>query len=147
MPPTLPEPMPLPFLARARPLRRAPARGLGRWCARAGWALPGVALLGLALLAGCGAPRPTGELLGIQDDQHAIAHPSKIGASATGSGCGTTQKEALTSARRVAQFNLRTLTGEARYNVRFDLVSETQTPQGFCVELSAKAVEPIPYVR
>ena len=119
--------------------------GLHRW--RAAPTLRAALLTALLLVAGCSEPRPTGELLGIQDDQHTIANPGKIGASATGRGCAVTYNEALTSAQRVAQFNLRTLTGEARYNVRFEVVSATETPQGYCVVLSARAMEPIPHER
>lgn len=98
-------------------------------------------------LVACGGPRPRGELLGIQDDQYTIADPGKIGASATGRGCGFTPKQALTSARRVAQFNLRTLTGVARYNVRYDPLSQSRTDTGYCVEVSATAVSPEPHGR
>lgn len=111
---------------------------------------PLLMLLALAMLwlPGCGGqPRPAGELLGIEDDQHRIANPARIGASATGKGCGVTRQEALTSAQRVAHFNLRSLTGQARYNVRFDLVAETRTTQGVCIEVSALAVAPVPYER
>jgi hypothetical protein len=128
--------------------RAVPGRATGGAVRRARPGLGALlALCALLALGACAAPRPTGELLGIQDDQHAIANPGKIGASATGQGCGLTLQEALTSARRVAHFNLRTLTGEARYNVRYDLVSQTANPQGVCVVLSAQAVEPAPYVR
>ena len=103
--------------------------------------------LGVLLLAGCGPPRPVGELRAIQDDQFRIAHPSQIGATATGAACGSTSQEALTSAQRVAQFNLRRLTGPARYNVRLDPVSERHTPEGVCIEVSATSVEPKPFLR
>jgi len=105
--------------------------------------------VGLLALAGCGPSKPelSGELLNIQDERHRIANPGILGASATGQACAVSRREALTSAERVAQFNLRRLTGPARYNVRFDPVSETHTAQGVCVEISAVAVEPLPYNR
>jgi hypothetical protein len=103
--------------------------------------------LGVLLLAGCGPPRPEGELRAIQDDQFRISNPSQIGATATGAACGSTSQEALTSAQRVAQFNLRRLTGPARYNVHLEPVSERHTPEGICIEVSATSVEPRPFVR
>jgi hypothetical protein len=103
------------------------------------------AVCGLAL-AGCGS-ETFGELRNIQADRHSIANPGKIHASATGLGCGLTQHEALTTAKRVAQFNLRSLTGEGRYNLRFNVLNETENPQGVCVEVTALAVEPLPYAR
>jgi hypothetical protein len=101
-----------------------------------------------ALLAACGPSQPpTGELRNIRDPYFDIAHPGIIGASATGQACAVTKEEALTSAERVAQFNLRRLTGSARYNVRFDPLGETHTPQGVCIKVSAVAIEPKPYNR
>ena len=98
-------------------------------------------LIAAAILLACGAPQPPqGELLNIQDDQHEIANPSKLHATATGMGCGTTKEEALTSARRVAQFNLRSLSGQARYLVAFELLNERPNSDGICVEVAARAM-------
>lgn len=107
----------------------------------------GALLLALVLGACNGEPLPPGERRYTHDSQHRIADPGVIGASATGTGCAVSRRRALTIARRVAQFNLRSLTGAARYNVRFDLVSETSDAQGYCVEFSARAIEPAPYER
>jgi hypothetical protein len=111
---------------------------------RANWAAPllGLVLPGLVLLgSGCGGqPRPADELRNIQEDRHRIADPSRLHALATGIGCGGTRQDALTSAQRVAQFNLRSLTGEARYLVEFAVLRELPEPQRYCVEVSARAV-------
>ena len=125
-----------------------PTAGIARPSRCAGRSRPAAWLvLGLLLLAGCGQPKAPPELRAIQDDQFRIAHPSQIGATATGIGCGATRQEALTSAQRVAQFNLRRLTGEARYNVRIDPLSEKHMPEAVCIEVSATSVEPKPFLR
>ena len=137
--------MPRPALHSASPAAAVPPRA-----PRVGglpWRSAAWLALGVLLLAGCGPPRPVGELRAIKDDQFRIAHPSEIGATATGAACGGTSQEALTSAQRVAQFNLRRLTGPARYNVRLDPVSERHTPEGVCIEVSATSVEPRPFLR
>ena len=127
--------------------RPPPSQRLRRWPVRlrAGAAALGV-VLAVAALPGCGGkPLPTGELLGIQADQHRIEHPAKLGARATGLGCGADSGTAMASARRVAQFNLRRLTGEARYVVHFDRLGERRGAQEVCVEVAATAAEPLPY--
>ena len=108
----------------------------------AGWS----ALLLLLLLGGC-TEGPLGELRDIRPERHSIADPGVVGASATGRGCGHTRSEALDTARRVAQFNLRSLTGSARYSIRYNLLSETRTEEGVCMEMNALALEPRPHER
>lgn len=130
----MPRPVPAGRPAPAGKARRLPA-------------LPALVLAGLVLAACGGAPQPTGELREILDENHQIADPGIIGASATGRGCAVSRNEALTMARRVAQFNLRSLTGSARYKVRYELLDETEDLKGFCVVFSARAVAPKPYVR
>ena len=94
-----------------------------------------------ALLLACSAPEPTGDLLHIQDDQFRIGNPSKEHAWATGIGCAGTENDALANAQDVAQFNLRNLTGAARYRVQYRVLRKVPNPQGrACVEVGAQAI-------
>lgn len=128
--------------------KRLPSAGAVPMRPAARSALLAILALGLAVLAaGCSSEGPPGELRAILPGQHQIAHPGVIDASATGEGCGPTRTRALTSAQRVAHFNLRTLTGQGRYNVRFDLVGERETAQGVCIQVNAVAVAPRPHLR
>ena len=62
-------------------------------------------------------------------------------ASATGIGCGATEKEALADARKTAHFNLREVTGNANYKIRFKLLREVPKPGRICVEVKASAFD------
>lgn len=91
--------------------------------------------------AGCGlfdSPVPK-DLREIQDDRHRIENPSPKNALATGRGCAYSRREAMETARKVARFNLRSLTGDETYKVRFRLVSEKPEKGRVCVEMSARA--------
>ena len=91
------------------------------------------------ILTACADKKIEGILQNISDDRHSIANPSKRYASATGIGCGKIRKEALTTARQVAQYNLRSLTGPARYRIRYDIVREFSESNNICFEVSAQA--------
>ncbi len=93
----------------------------------------------LALGTGC-TPAPQGDLLHIQEEQHQIGNPSRDQATATGIGCGGSDKAALADARRVAEYNLRSLTGEAHYYVQFRTLRQIADPTQQCVEVQAQAV-------
>jgi hypothetical protein len=94
-----------------------------------------------AALMACSS-EPRGNLKYIEQDQFAIGNPSKDRALATGIGCGFTMHEAEAAAEEVAQFNLRRLTGEARYRVEFTRLREIPDTQKACIELQARAVPP-----
>jgi hypothetical protein len=95
-----------------------------------------------ALLAACSAP-PRGNLQYIEDpDTYRIGNPSPDRALATGIGCAFTVGEAETRAREIATFNLRRLTGEARYRVEFSRLRETPEGNQVCVEYQAQAIPP-----
>jgi hypothetical protein len=95
---------------------------------------------GLALAA-CSEPA-RGNLKYIEQDQFAIDHPSRDRALATGIGCGFTLQEAERRAQETASFNLRRLTGDARYRVEFTRLREVPDPHRACVELEARAIPP-----
>ncbi len=59
---------------------------------------------------------------------------------ATGIGCGGSEKEALTDARRTAHYNLRGVTGNADYKIRFTVLREVPKPGRICVEVEAAVV-------
>ncbi len=99
----------------------------------------GVLLL-VTLLWACSAEPPLGDLDRIQDDQYRIGNPSRDRALATGIGCAGSQGDALGKAQDIAQFNLRTLTGAARYRVQYRTLREFQQPGQSCMEVEAKAV-------
>lgn len=117
----------------------APLRGrtpLGAALLLAGWMLLAAACSGNGNSEGNGQ----GELREIRDERHRIENPSKTRALATGIGCGAVRDDAMSSARRVALFNLRSLTGEARYTVEFELLREVERPGQICFEVSARAM-------
>lgn len=72
-----------------------------------------------------------------------VENPSRDRASATGIGCGGTEKEAMAEARNTARFNLRGVTGNSNYKVRFHLLREIPRESKFCVEVKATAVDAV----
>ena len=115
------------------------------------WLLPlGVAAV---LAAGCAASGPYagtpvngdddeqgGELRRVRDENFKLTNPSRDAASATGIGCGGTKAEALGEARRTAQFNLRGVTGNANYRIRYSVLRELPRPDTICLEVEARAL-------
>ena len=79
------------------------------------------------------------EMGNIGDNRHSVINPSKRNAEATGIGCGASRADAIKSARRVALFNLREVTGNARYRVDFKVIDEKPGGGEYCLEMSAKA--------
>lgn len=79
------------------------------------------------------------ELGNIGDKRHSVFNPSKRNAEATGVGCGPTRAGAIKTARRVSLFNLRGVTGNARYQVKFKVIDEKPGVKKYCVEMSARA--------
>ena len=90
----------------------------------------------------CSPPPPKGNLQYIEQDTFSIENPSSDRAIATGIGCGFTVGEAEQYARDTSSFNLRRLTGSARYRIEFSRLNETVQPNKVCVELQARAVPP-----
>jgi len=100
------------------------------------------ALLLGTVVAACSSPK-TGELRYIEDDRYAVRSPGPVRAVATGRGCGATERHAEVQARRLAEFNLRTVTGAARYNIDHELVGREPQPDGtICVTVEARATPP-----
>ncbi len=102
-------------------------------------AFAGIAGIGLPLLLACSEP-PRGNLKYIEQDRFDIANPSKDRALATGIGCGFTLKDAETRAQEVSSYNLRRLTGSARYAIEFTRLREVPDPHQACIELQARAI-------
>lgn len=97
------------------------------------------ALAALSLLAACTEEKPGG-LRYIQPDQYSIQDPGGPRSAATGTGCGETEKVAMTNARRTAQYNLRTMLGAGTYKVVFEILREVPGEGRYCVEVEARAV-------
>lgn len=95
--------------------------------------------IGLAAAIAACAPAPEGELRRIQEDQFIIGDLSKNRAWATGIGCGGTEGDAIANARKIAQFNLRGLTGAARYRVEYRVLRRVEGESQACVEVEARA--------
>lgn len=126
--------------------RKAGPSPSGLRCGESGPALRGIpwlALVGIALpwLLACSEP-PRGNLKYIQQDQFDIDNPSQDRALATGIGCGFTLKDAEARAQEVSSFNLRRMTGNARYHIEFTRLREVPDPKQACVELQARAIPP-----
>ena len=79
----------------------------------------------------------------IEDRNFQVENPSRDHASATGIGCGGTEKEALLDARNTARFNLRGVTGNATYKIRFTHVRDIPREGLVCMEVKATAVDAI----
>ena len=79
------------------------------------------------------------ELGNIGDKRHSVINPSRRRAEATGIGCGPSRADAIKSALRVSLFNLREVTGNARYRVEFKVIDEKPGVKEYCLEMSAKA--------
>ena len=97
------------------------------------------ALAGLASCSGNDSDRSR-RFPYIHDPNFKVENPSRDRASATGIGCGGTEKDALLAAQNTAKFNLRGVTGNGNYKIRFDLVREMPEDMRFCVEVKATAV-------
>ncbi len=103
-------------------------------------------LAGLTLLlAGCSsneidAGAEMGKLEFVKDENFKLTDPDRPQAGATGIGCAATPKGAEAEARRTARFNLRGITGNADYNIRFSAPRELSQSEGICVEVNARAV-------
>ena len=104
--------------------------------------MPGVlaVVVLVAALAACAPQQPHDDLYYIRDDQHEITDPSRDHATATGVGCAGAVARARLKARRVAEYNLRSLTGAARYRLAFDRVREWERTGEVCVEMIARAI-------
>jgi hypothetical protein len=100
-------------------------------------------LLLSVLTAGCAAT-PEGDLAQIQDQAYRIGNLSRDRAWATGTGCAPTKQGAVAKARAIATFNLRSLTGPARYAVEFHALGPAQGAGPECWAIEARAVRPGP---
>ena len=98
-------------------------------------------------LAGCGDASPESvraeRFPYIQDPNFQVENPSRDHASATGIGCGATEKSARIDARKTAKFNLLGVTGNANYKIRFAFLRKIPREGTVCVEVKATAVDSI----
>ncbi|MBI4083712.1 MAG: hypothetical protein HY423_13995 [Candidatus Lambdaproteobacteria bacterium] len=90
------------------------------------------------ILAGCGGAND--ELARTRPSRYSVRNASSDAAIATGIGCDTTEQAALVSARRVAHYNLRSVTGDSSYRVVFRIVRQVPSADRVCVEVEAQAV-------
>ncbi|MBI3993363.1 MAG: hypothetical protein HY342_08815 [Candidatus Lambdaproteobacteria bacterium] len=98
-------------------------------------------LLALLALSAGGCEAPGNPLLDTRPERYRVTDPGGPHASATGEGCGFTDKEALEAARKVAHYNLRSMTGNADYKVEFRVLRQTVAERDrTCVEVEALAV-------
>lgn len=116
--------------------------------------LSGWVCAALTLTACGGAPTRPGQLGFLAPDKYIVEPlPSQTNAAVTGQGCAPTsvsasqasrreaQREAETKARQVAAYNLRKVTGPARYSVHFGLPEITElTEERVCVQVRANTV-------
>lgn len=101
-------------------------------------AAPWIAALMVLLAAACAEDRPKGPIDYVQDENFAISDPGGRQATATGTGCATTMRQALTIAERTAHYNLRGVTGPGRYRVRYDTLRDYREGDRFCAEVEAR---------
>jgi len=99
------------------------------------------AFLALVLgIQGCAKDEPMpGEMREIRDENHDIYNPSKDMASATGYGCGENYQQAMVNAKRIAEFNLRSLTGHRKYSIRYNTVELYPDINNYCIKMLATA--------
>ena len=120
-----------------KPAKNGPApAGLKRRHGR-GW-LAG--LVFAALLSACSQFPEIFEQKSIRDEEYQVKNPSRDHALATGKGCAGIRDDALASAKRVAEFNLRAVTGSYRYRVEYKILREFNTERKICFEVSARAI-------
>lgn len=105
-------------------------------------AIAAVLLTGLAACAGEG-PERAERFPYIHEPNFQVENPSRDRASATGIGCGGTEKEALADARNTASYNLRGVTGNSNYKIRFHVLRDIPKENSFCVEVKATAVDAV----
>ncbi|HEX7926815.1 MAG TPA: hypothetical protein VF678_04425 [bacterium] len=92
-----------------------------------------------ALTLACTSPPQDPDLLHIQDDQFSVGDLSKDKAWATGIGCGGSDGDAVANAQKIAEYNLRNLTGAARYRVQYRILRRIPDKAKACVEVEAQA--------
>lgn len=106
------------------------------------WAWPaGVLLGGVLLLAGCGGGEAGGPLDFIRPERYAVQNPSRTAARVTGTGCSGTEGGAQVEARDTALYNLRSVTGNANYQVRYRVLRIYPAGNRICADVEATAVE------
>ena len=99
-------------------------------------------VLGLLALALGACAKPGDPLLDTRPERYRVIDPGGVNAAATGEGCGFTDKDALEAARKVAHYNLRSMTGNADYKVEFRMLRQTVAERDrICVEVEARAVK------
>ena len=100
-------------------------------------------VLSVGLIVGCAEISPN-ELIFIRDDQREVSAPGIIGAKANGRGCASTKGDALEQAKRSAWYNLRSVTGHARYTITYTITnfvpSVPPAQDYFCYEVVAESV-------
>ncbi|MDH5752091.1 MAG: hypothetical protein OEZ59_06695 [Deltaproteobacteria bacterium] len=81
-----------------------------------------LAAAGLCTVLSGSCSESGGELIYIQDDRHRVEPLRKAGVMASGESCASTRDEADHKARRIAQYNLRSLSGDEKYRITYVVV-------------------------
>jgi hypothetical protein len=110
------------------------ARHKGAW-------LAGLLCGGVLLLAACGGGGAGGPLDFIRPDRYDVQNPSKTAARVTGTGCSGTEGGAQVEARDTALYNLRSVTGNADYQVRYRVLRIYPDDGRICADVEATAVK------
>ena len=97
-------------------------------------------LIGVVMVfGGCAAEevfRPT-EIDLVRDQFISLRGLELTGVSVTGIGCGLNEREALSTARRIAHFNLRGVVGARLRKINFTVLREVPEFGEHCVEVMA----------
>lgn len=101
---------------------------------------PGLPLILLAacfLVVACTSEQ--GPFDNLLPGNYQVQNPSRTAASATGTACGFVKKQALIDAEQTASYNLRSVTGPAKYKIRYRLVRVFKDDGRVCAEVEATA--------
>jgi len=93
----------------------------------------------LALGPACATETP-GELDRVEGRSYRVLKAHRERAVVTGVGCGGSREEALAAARRIAHYNLRSVTGSGTYRVVFRELGPVGDGGAICLEVEARAV-------
>lgn len=118
--------------------RRAPtgARRTARYCVPLGR----LALVALVLVACSDGPPPAKtQIQASRPANITVRNPSRDFASVTGMSCSGLESEAMLNARRIAAYNLRSVTGPNTNEMVFKVLEKKEQGRKICVTVEATA--------